>query len=354
MDELTFLIVGDGLCRSDVYEAHVDAAFRGTPFAVRFTQLTVDWPDAPLRMDGEVSEWVGSDDDIAAAAGGVDAIVTQVGPITTKVMTAADRLRVVACSRNVAVNVNVPEATRRAISVLCAPGRNAQAVAEFTIAILLSELKNVARAHASLVQGEWRTDLYRYESAGRELQGTVVGLVGYGQIGSRVARLLHPFDCEILVYDPYVDEGELRRAGLTRVDDLHELLIRADVVSLHARVTPQTRHMFGRREFGVMKPTAVLVNTARGPLVDYTALEDALLTGDIAAAALDTFSDEPLDSTSRLLSLPNVTLTPHIGGSSQQTAQNAAAMVAADLARYFLGREPIHCVNCRELALGRV
>lgn len=349
VETLRILIAGDGLCRAEIYERYLRESFARTPFTLAITASAVDWPEAPLQTSGEVEEWVGSDEEIASLAGDVDAIVTQVAPITRRVFQAAPSLRAVACSRNVPVNVNVEEATRRNIPVLCAPGRNAQAVAEFTVALALCELKNIARAHELLRQGTWRTDLYRYERAGRQVHGLTVGLVGFGAIGSRVAAYFRALDMQVLVHDPYVPDEVLERVGVPRADDLDHLLRRSDVVSLHSRVTPETRGLIGRRELSLMKSTAILINTARGPLVDYEALYEALSDGSIAGAALDTFATEPLEPGSPLLALPNVTLTPHIGGSSQETAHDSAELVAADLRRVFSDEVPIHCSNWAQI-----
>ncbi len=177
---------------------------------------------------------------------------------------------------------------------------------------------------------------------GDELSALTVGVVGYGHIGTRVVRLLHAFRCRILVTDPYVDlSPEDRERGVEQVT-LDTLLARSDVVSLHARVTEETKGFIGRRELGLMKHSAYLINTARGPLMDYTALYEALRERQIRGAGLETFAVEPVPSTLPLLRLPNVTLTPHIAGASRQTVERAAAMVAEELRRFVSGEPPLN------------
>ncbi len=164
-----------------------------------------------------------------------------------------------------------------------------------------------------------------------------VGVVGYGAVGSRVVRLLRAFGTRVLVADPYVQlSAEDRAAGVEHVG-LEVLLGESDVVSLHARVTPETTGMMDEQALRAMRPGAVLVNTARGPLVDYPALHAALADGHLGGAMLDTFAVEPVPSDWPLLALPNVTLTPHIAGASVKTVTYAARQVAEDVRRYLRG-----------------
>jgi len=194
----------------------------------------------------------------------------------------------------------------------------------------------------ALAQGQWRGDLYRADLTGDELCNQTVGLIGYGHIGSKVTKLLKPFGCRILVDDPYVtlDESD-RAAGVVQVD-LATLLRESDVVSLHARVTPETTGFLDAAAFAQMKRGAYFVNTARGPMVNYADLYAALLSGHLRGAALETFGVEPCDPADPLLKHPNVTLTPHIAGSSLQTVKVAARMVAEELRRHVAGEPPLN------------
>jgi len=194
-----------------------------------------------------------------------------------------------------------------------------------------------------LSQGHWRGDLYRADLCGDELCAMTVGLIGYGHVGRKIPRLLHPFGCQVLVYDPYVvlDETD-RSAGVRQVTDLNTLLESSDIVSLHARVTPETTGLINADALARMRQGAYLINTARGPLLDYAALHTALSSGHLGGAALDTFALEPCSSHDPLLRLPNVTLTPHIAGASRQTVRCAATMVAEEVRRHVAGLEPLH------------
>ena len=214
-------------------------------------------------------------------------------------------------------------------------------MAEFTIAVILAETRNITRGHDALRRGEYRSDLYRADFVGNELPDLTIGIVGFGEIGQRVARLLHPFGCRIIAHDPYAGIAE-DGAGGAFPASLDELLRQSDVVTLHSRVTSETRGMIDAAAIARMKPSATLVNTARGSLVDYDALYQALRDGRIRGAVLETFPTEPVPPESPLLRLPNVTLTPHIGGASIRTARIAAAMTAEELRRWIWGEPPLN------------
>ena len=206
--------------------------------------------------------------------------------------------------------------------------------------MILTETRRIRTGHEGLHNGEWRGELYRADKVGDELSDLTVGIIGYGKVGILLARLLQPFGCRLLITDPYVD---ITDENMQQVPQ-QTLLAESDIVALNARVTAETTGMIGRAEFQQMKPTALLVNVARGPLVDYDALYEALTENLIAAAVLDTYSVEPPPMDWPLLQLPNVTLTPHIAGASRRTIQVAAAAAAEEIRRYLAGDPPLNPV----------
>lgn len=315
---------------------------------VEIVQFENEWPDTPLQHDAEVSEFVGDPQLLARLAHDADAIVTHVAPVTRAMLEACPNVRIVACCRGGAVNVNVAAATERRIPVVNSPGRNAQSVIEFTVGLILAEARGIGRAHAALSRGEWQGELYRYDVTGRELQGQTIGLVGFGAIAQGLVPYLKPFGLRILTFDPYVRPERLAELGVEGVG-FDELMQRSDIVSIHARVTPETRGMVGAAQIAQMKPGAYLINTARGPLLDYDALYAALVEGRIGGAALDTFPSEPPPADWPLLRLPNVTVTPHIAGASRASAERGGDQVAEDIANFFAGRALLRCVNCASL-----
>ncbi len=336
--------VGDHFVLPALLEAALRRHLEPLFAAVEVACLQVGWPDTPTEDLGEVAESVGSPEEVAALAADADALITHVGPVTQAVLDACPRLRIIGCTRGGAVNVNLAAASARGLPVVNTPGRNAQSVIEFTLGLILAEVRGIARAHASLRAGVWEGSLYRYDRTGPTLRGQTIGLVGLGAIAQGLVPYLKPFGMRILAFDPYVADERLRALGVERVD-LETLLRTSDIVSIHARVTPETRGLIGARELALMKPTAYLINTARGALLDYEALYDALAHRRLAGAGLDTFAPEPPPADAPLLRLPNVTLTPHIAGASHDSAEQGPEQVAEDFANFFAGRPLLRCLN---------
>ena len=306
--------------------------------------IDFDWPMEPHVDVAEVKEAAGSEDEVIAAAEGAEVIVTQLAPITEKVLGSLADLKLVIVTRGGPVNVNVEAATENGVVVANAPGRNAPAAAEYALGLMLAAMKRIPDAHASLKGGEWRGEFYAYEENGVELDGATAGLVGFGAIGSRVARVLTAFGAEVLVHDPFVGDEKVEAVG-GRKADLDELLGSSKVVSLHARLTDETRGMIGPDQIARMPVGSVLVNTARGGLLDYEALCDALESGHLGAAALDVYDEEPPPEGSRLFTVPNLVLSPHIAGATRETAHRAASIAAAEVGRYARGEDLANPVN---------
>ena len=338
-------IIGDRFMLCEMFEAALRDAC-GDGVEIRLHELP--WPDEPMEhgyqvpgMEG-LREYMGTPDDIVARIGGAEILITHLAPLSASMMERLPGLRLVAVSRGGPVNIDLTAARERGILVVNTPGRNASAVAEFTLGAILAVTRNITRGHEALRRGEWRGDLFRADETGNELSDMTVGVIGYGEVGARVVRLLRAFGCDILVADPYVQLApEDAGAGVRRAA-LGDLLEGSDVVTLHARVTSETEGFMDAGAFARMKPGAFFVNTARGPMVDYDALTRALESGRLGGAMLETFAVEPVPSDWTLLRLPNVTLTPHIAGASLKTVRIAAARVAEEVRRYIAGEPPVN------------
>lgn len=338
-------IFGDLFVRPSLLDERL--RFHVGPLVERLSVASMElgYPVEPAQHTAEIREFVGQPDDVVDLAVSSDIILSHMPPLTAAVLDRLPRLRAIGCTRTEPVNINMQAATARGIPVFYAPGRNARAVAEFTVGLIIAETRNISRGHQALAQGVWRTDLYLYEEAPRELHGQTVGLIGFGHIGSLLPGLLKPFGLRVLAYDPYVDDEVFTAHGAERVHHMDSLLAESDIVSLHARVTAETRGFIGEREFRRMKRGAYFINTARGPMVDYDALYRVLADGHLAGAGLETFAQEPPAPDLPLLRLPNVTLTPHIAGCSRESVVLAADMVCSDLARWYAGLPTQHCAN---------
>lgn len=337
-------IIGDGFMQPRFFEA---ALARELPERqVIFKKLELQWP---LKVKSTkydptlpVGEFVGRPEDYFDFLADLDILVTHLAPITSESLKHAGRLKIIAVSRGGPVNIEMPAARERGVTVVNTPGRNASAVAEFTVGSLLAETRNLVRGHLSVASGKFGREFYHFDNTGPELSELTVGIVGYGEIGTRVAKLLVPFGCKILVFDPFKSlTADEQKAGIEKAD-LDDLLRRSDVVTLHPRVTPQTKGMIGRTQIDTMKTGAYIVNTTRGQVLDYAALYDALSTGKLKGAVLDTFDPEPLPADSPLLRLSNVTLSPHIAGASRYSVTKAADMIATDIRLILDGKPPLY------------
>jgi D-3-phosphoglycerate dehydrogenase len=335
------LAAGDQFVLSELVVGALEREARG---ALEISTLDLPWPIEPFGRVAEVEEASGTEEQMIEAVRSVEVVVTQLAPLTARVLEAAEDLRLVVCTRGGPVNVNVDAASERDVAVCYAPGRNAPAAAEYAVGLMLAAMRRIPEAHGSLSSGQWRGDFYAYEECGVELNGSIVGLIGFGAIGRRVARVLIAFGAEVLVYDPFVDAADIEEAGGNRVK-LDELLGRSRVVSLHARLSPDTRDMIGAHEISRMPRGSVLVNTARGGLLDYEALYDALESGHLGAAALDVYPEEPVPENSRLLEAPRLVLSPHIAGATQETAMRAARIAAEEVGRYVRGEQLVNVIN---------
>ncbi|MER8805402.1 2-hydroxyacid dehydrogenase [Mesorhizobium australicum] len=338
-------IIGDNFMLPEVFRAKVEKVAGGD---LDIRTLQTAWPDEPMEFGNaalgldKVKEYFGQPDEVVDFIGDAEILVTQLAPLSEGMMRRLPGLKLVAVSRGGPINIDMEAARAHGITVVNVPGRNATAVAEFTIGAILAETRLIRVGHEALRKGEWRGDLYRADRTGRELGEMTVGVVGYGNIGTKVVRLLRAFGCHVLVSDPYVQlSAEDRNAGVELVG-LDDLLSRSDVVTLHSRVTQETRGLIGKDTIARMKPGVIFVNTARGPLVDYDALYEALVSGQIASAMLETFAVEPVPSDWPLLQLPNVTLTPHIAGASVRTVTYAAEQAAEEVRRYLAGLPPVN------------
>jgi len=311
------------------------AELAGAAWDVRTLELP--WPHTPFGRVAEVDEASDVEDALIESLQGVRVCLTQMAPLTSRVLDACPDLALFAVSRGGPVNANLAAATAHGVAVTFAPGRNAESAAEHTIGMMLAAMRRIPLAHNSVVAGRWDSGMFAYDETGLEVAGATIGLVGAGAIGGRVAAALTAMGATVLVSDPYAKDVESV--------PLPELLRRSTVVSLHARLTDETEGMIGAAELAAMPKGSVLVNCARGGLLDYRALADALRSGHLFAAALDVYDEEPLPADHPLRDAPNVVMTPHLAGASRAVAARAARMVAAEAARWLAGAAPLHCAN---------
>jgi len=279
-------------------------------------------------------------DEVKAVVRQADALVVRSATqVDAGLIAASQQLRVIARAGVGIDNIDVEAATRRGITVVNTPTGNTIAAAEHTMALLLAAARHVASADAALKEGRWA----KQESVGRQLYGKSLGIIGLGKVGSELTKRARAFDMKVLVYDPYVPPEKAEAVG-AQPTELNDLLAQSDFVSLHAALTDESRGLIGAEELAHMKPGAVLVNCARGGLVDEKALLEALKAGRLDGAALDVFEDEPQPDP-ELVGLAKVVATPHVAASTEEAQAQVAKEAAQQVVDVLAGRPPRWPVN---------
>ncbi len=298
-----------------------------------------------LQQAGEVVQVDGKNREaLLEAVADAHAIVVRSGTqVTAEVVEAAPHLRVIARAGVGVDNIDVDAATRRGVVVVNSPAGNTLAAAEMTIGLMLAVARNIPQADAAMRSGKWDRKKY----IGRQVDGKTLGVIGFGRIGRAVAARAMGLGMRVIAHDPFVAPQVIQDLGAEPVG-FEELLERADFVTLHVDLRDENRHMIGEAELRRMKQDAMLINCARGPLVDEQALIRALKEGWIAGAALDVFEDEK-NPNPELLSLPNVVVTPHLGASTVEAQARVAVDAAEQVAAVLAGRAPRWAVNAPAL-----
>ncbi len=246
-------------------------------------------------------------------------------PFSAQGMDKFENLHIVGVMRAGLENIDVQAASERGIAVVNASGRNADAVSDFAIGMMLAEARNIARAHHSIVSGGWQVD-FASSATTPDMRGKTIGLFGFGVIGKTLAEKLSGFHINLIVYDPYITQEAVEEFGGKLVDK-ESLFRESDFISVHARLTSENQRTIGKTEMNLMKTTAYFINTARAGLVDYDALYEVLFEKRIAGAALDVFDKEPLPIDDRFRKLDNVTLTTHRAGATLDAANNSPRLI---------------------------
>ena len=272
-------------------------------------------------------------------------LVVEADFVQREVFEKASRLKFLGVCRADVVHIDVAAATEHGIPVVNTPARNAVAVAELTVGLMLSLLRRIPAAHDMVSTGKWTdpTDAY-FHMRGRELWGKTIGIVGFGAIGQQVAKRLAAFESKLLAYDPYVGPERMREMGVGKVD-LDELMGQSDIITIHCTTTPETVGLISAQRLSLMKPTAFFVNAASAYVVDESALVGCLRDRRIAGAAFDVYKNWPVKADDPILRLENVVLTPHIGGATDESVLRHSQMMAADIERFLKGERPRNLVN---------
>jgi D-3-phosphoglycerate dehydrogenase len=339
---LKILAVGDSYMPPE----HFRDAFQSleTTHRVEYFQIDSERLFTPATdAERKLQEFEGTPAEIAERMAGVEVLVVHGAPVTAAVLDASPTLALVCCARGGPVNVDVDAVTTHGLPLVYTPGKNAEAVADLTLAFLIMLARGLRSAQHFLEEGGRLTDNFQgARFVGYELRRRVLGVVGYGQIGERVAGRAVAFGMSVLAYDPFV---RLPAGGVEQVATLEELLGRAHFVSLHARATEDNRNLIDAEAFETMRSGAFLVNTARETLVDEDALDRALASGRLGGAAVDVVYPSGGSGPHRLLRHENVIMTPHVGGATQETLAQGAEMIAAEIVRFAAGERLVNVIN---------
>lgn len=294
-----------------------------------------------LRFGGNIR----TPEEVVEAAAEADGILNCYAPIPGEVIRSLARCRIIARYGIGLDTIDIPEATARGILVTNVPDYCIDEVSDHALALILSLVRRVAILDRSVRAGGW--DLAPARPIHR-LRGRTLGLVGFGRIARRLAEKAAPIGFRVMAFDPFVPDDAMRSAGV-EAGDLDDVLTTSDVVSVHAPLTPETRHLIGSAELGEMKPGAFLVNTSRGPLIDLAALRDILDTGHLGGVALDVLETEPPEADDLLLRHPDVIVTPHAAFYSEEATVEQQRKAAEQVVAALAGETPVYAVNAEAL-----
>lgn len=289
------------------------------------------------------AEGLEADEELLKRVKDVDILIVHMAIINKKVIDAAKNLKVLGVMRGGLDNINVKYAKEKGITIVNSATRGADAVADYTVGMMLAETRNIVRGSMALHNGEWMTIPENYADS-HNFNRRTIGIIGYGHIGIRVAERLSGFKPRILIHDPYLSDEQIIAKGGTPVS-LETLLAESTIVTIHLRYSEQTHHYFDAKKFAMMRKDAFFINTARAGLVDEDALVDVLSCKAIAGAALDVYSKEPLPMDHPLLKLSNVTLMPHMAGTTSDAIEISVELIAEEMKLYLEGKPFVNEVH---------
>ncbi|SHK43905.1 phosphoglycerate dehydrogenase [Thermocrinis minervae] len=309
------------------------------PISEKGIELLRREPDFQVDYEPDISY-----EDLLKVVKDYDCIITRSRtPVTKELIEKGERLKVIGRAGVGVDNVDIEAASMRGILVVNTPGANTIGATELTICHMLNVVRNAHVAHNSMLEGRWD----RKHFMGTELYGKTLGIIGLGNIGSQVAIRAKAFGMKVLAYDPYIPREKADRLGVKLMDNLHDMLKEIDILTIHAPLTHETKHMITKREFDIMKKGSILINCARGGIVKEDDLIEALESGKLAGVGLDVYSVEPppYELIEKLKKFPNVSLSPHIGANTYESQENVAVIVAQQVIKALRGQTVEYVVN---------
>ncbi len=315
--------------------------------AIRLPEHAVARIDTECNVAAFAGKGMPSKEELIAGIAEADGLLGSAQlPVDAHVFNAAPRLRVVSNFGVGYENVDLAAATQRGVIVCNTPGVLSDAVADLTMGLILSLARRLPESERFVREGRWKPGAGM--ELGMDVSGKTLGIIGLGRIGVAVARRAQAFRMTVVFHDQFGEPSA--EVGFSEYREMETLLRESDFVSLHVNLRPETHHLLGREQLALMKPTAFLINTSRGQIVDQPALVEALQKGEIAGAALDVFEEEPLPASNPLMAMTNVILLPHIGSASVETREAMRDLSIDNLLRALRGERPKAVVNPEVLA----
>lgn len=294
-----------------------------------------------FKTEKEGAKSVKCNGNVVKEAEQADILIVHITPVNQEAIKHMKNLKVLGVMRGGLDSIDIDCLKEKGVKIVHAPSRSAHAVADFTVGMILSETKNIAKSYHGLMEGKWIKS-YANNNNVHDLRTRTIGVLGCGNIGKEVIKRLEAFGSRIIVHDPFIPIEDIAKMGYSAVSK-EELLEQSDIITIHLRLSEQTKNYIGREEFDRMKPNCIFVNTARAGLVDQQAMLEALKNQKISGAAVDVFAEEPLPSDNPLVKLDNITMTAHIAGASCDTFENSVNLIYDEIERYLKG-EDMKCV----------
>jgi len=340
------IISGDPMITSEMFKPAFDKHIKKFFNELAMQDFETEWTrlqDRRLRVEQQGPEIETVPEIVLKEGKNAELLAGLFVPVSSKLMDAMPNLRIVGLARAGKENINLAEATKRGILAFNVMGRNAEAVSDFAIGLMLAESRNIAKAHNSIKNKGWQKEFSNVDFV-PQLKGKKVGIAGFGYIGRLVAQKLQGWDLEVLVYDAFTPEADIREANCTPVDK-ETLFKESDFISIHLRLVEATKGWASKEYLDLMKPTSYLINTSRSGLVDMKYLYEVLKNKKIAGAGLDVFDEEPIDPNSPFLDLENVTLTTHIAGTTTEVLTGSPYLLFEDIERFLSGKKAQFILN---------
>jgi D-3-phosphoglycerate dehydrogenase / 2-oxoglutarate reductase len=341
---MKIVVFGDSFIGLDIFQKAFENIAKTED--IRFVQMDEGQKLVPQSpSERSLREYLGSTKQVISQLQDAEVLVVHGAPVSEEVISAGRDLKIICCARGGPVNVDVAAATRRGIPVVTAPGKNAEAVAELTVTLMVMLSRNIIRAynHVMTKKVVGKDNYEGIEFVGHELDGKTLGLIGFGRVGSRVARRAIAFGMAVLVYDPFLDKATIEANGVKT--GAFEDVLRCDFVSLHARESKENENLLGEKQFSMMKRGAFFINTSRPSMVDEVALMRALKGGTLAGAGMDVVRYDPSRPVNPLIELENTIVMPHIAGATHETTTKGGFIVANQLERHLRGEKMETIIN---------